>query len=126
MNEQKESFHYTYSAPQQAEIKRIREKYAPVTQAEDKMERLRRLDKSVTLPGTMAALAVGIISTLIFGVGMCCTLVWAELYFVPGIFIGLAGIGGIACAYPLFAYITKKRRQKLAPEILQLTDELAK
>lgn len=125
MNEQKESFHYTYSAPQQAEIKRIREKYAPDTPAEDKMERLRRLDKSVTTPGTVAALAVGIIGVLIFGVGMCCTLVWAELYFVPGIFIGLVGIGGIAFAYPLFAYITKKRRQKLAPEILQLTDELA-
>lgn len=125
MNEQKESFHYTYSAPQQAEIKRIREKYAPDTPAEDKMERLRRLDKSVTTPGTVAALAVGIIGALIFGVGMCCTLVWAELYFVPGIFIGLVGISGIAFAYPLFAHITKKRRQKLAPEILQLTDELA-
>lgn len=47
MEENKEVFSYTYSASQQAEIKGIREKYMPPTE-EDKMERLRRLDRSVT------------------------------------------------------------------------------
>ena len=70
MEEKKETFTFTYSASQQEEVKRIREKYAPATKEEDKMERLRRLDRTATKPGTMAALIVGIISTLIMGVGM--------------------------------------------------------
>lgn len=44
MEEKNATFNYTYSAEQQAEIKRIREKYTPPTQEEDKMEKLRRLD----------------------------------------------------------------------------------
>ena len=125
MDEKKEIFHYTYSASQQQEIRRIREKYMPPTQEEDKMEQLRKLDAGVTKPGTIASLIVGIISTLIFGVGMCCTMVWTDL-FVLGIVIGLAGLAGVISAYPLYVSITKKQRAKVAPEIMRLTDELMK
>ena len=125
MEEKKEAFHYTYSASQQQEIKRIREKYMPPTQEEDKMERLRRLDASVTRPGTIVSIIVGTISTLIFGVGMCCVLVWTDL-FVPGIVIGLVGLAGVGSAYPLYIFFSKKQRAKVAPEIMRLTDELMK
>lgn len=126
MEEKRETFTYTYSATQQEEIKRIREKYAPPTQEEDKMERLRKLDRDVTKPGLIAALIVGIVSTLIMGLGMCCTMVWGENLFVPGIVIGVIGIIGICAAYPLYIRVTKKQRDKLAPEIMRLTDELMK
>lgn len=126
MEEKPETFTYTYSAAQQEEIKQIREKYDPPTQEEDKMERLRRLDASVTKPGMIAALMIGIISTLVLGIGMCCTMVWAETLFVLGIIIGSVGILGICAAYPLYIRITNKRREKLAPEIMRLTDELMK
>ena len=46
-NEQN-GFSYTYSAKEQAELKRIRDKYTPPTEPEDKLERLRRLDAEVT------------------------------------------------------------------------------
>ncbi|MDE7297654.1 MAG: hypothetical protein K2N94_02350 [Lachnospiraceae bacterium] len=124
MEQKNETFTYNYSASEQAEIKKIREKYMP--KEESKMEQLRRLDESAAKPGTIAALIVGIISTLIMGFGMCCTMVWAESMFVPGIVIGVIGIAGVAAAYPLYLHITKKRREKLAPEILRLTDELMK
>lgn len=120
------TFTYTYSASQQEELKRIREKYAPPTEDEDKMERLRRLDASVTKPGMIAALIVGVISTLVMGFGMCCTMVWADTLFIPGIVIGVIGLIGVCAAYPLYSHITKKRREKLAPEIMRLTDELMK
>lgn len=126
MEDKKETFTYTYSASQQEEVKRIREKYAPAAREEDKMEQLRRLDRTATRPGTVVALVVGIISTLIMGLGMCCTMVWAETLFIPGVVIGVAGIIGICAAYPLYLRITKKRRGKLAPEIIRLTDELMK
>lgn len=124
MEENKETFTYTYSAKQQEEIKNIRQKYLPME--EDKMEQLLKLDESTTKPGTIAALIVGIISALILGVGMCCTMVWADTMFIPGIIIGIIGIAGLMSAYPLYTHITKKQREKLAPEIIRLTDELMK
>lgn len=124
--DEKKTFNYTYSASQQVEVKRIREKYEPTTQEEDKMERLRRLDRSVTKFGTIISLIVVIISLLIFGVGMCCTMVWADRFFIPGIIIGIVGIIGMIATYPIFTYVTKKRREKLAPEIIRLSDELMK
>ncbi|MDE6314341.1 MAG: hypothetical protein K2M46_12130 [Lachnospiraceae bacterium] len=125
MDGNNETFNYTYSSTQQEEIKNIREKYVPPTQEEDKMERLRRLDQSVMKPGTIVSLIAGIIGSLIFGVGMCCTMVWEGL-MIPGIIIGIFGIAGMIAAYPIYAHITKKHREKLAPEIIRLTDELMK
>ncbi|MBQ7936650.1 MAG: hypothetical protein IJ333_09955 [Clostridia bacterium] len=117
-----QSFNYTYSAKEQAEVKRIRDKYIP--REEDPMERLRRLDASVTEKGSVAALVVGILSALVLGVGMCCCLVWD--LFLWGIIIGAVGIVGVSLAYPLHQYVVQKERQKIAPEILRLTDELMK
>ena len=126
MEEKRGIFKYTYSASQQEEIKRIREKYAPATREEDKMEQLRRLDRAATKPGTAAALIVGTAGALTMGLGMCCTMVWGETLFIPGIVIGIAGIAGICAAYPLYLRVTKRRRDKLAPEIIRLSDELMK
>lgn len=53
MEVKSEVFNYTYSASQQAEIKGIREKYMPPTEKEDKMEQLRRRDRSVTKTGKL-------------------------------------------------------------------------
>lgn len=124
MEDKKETFQYTYSAKQQAEINSIREKYLP--RAESKLERLRKLDQSSTRPGTVAALLLGVVGLTLFGVGMCCTMVWADRLFIPGIVIGLLGIAGICGAYPLYGLITKKRREKIAPQILKLTEELSR
>ncbi len=119
---EQESFRYTYSAKEQDELKKIRQKYAPPE--EDQMEHLRRLDQSAIRPGIIAALSVGIISLLILGVGMCCCMVWMGDWFIPGIILGIVGMAGAASAYPLYSHMTKKRRERLAPEIMRLTDEL--
>ena len=119
----KETFSYTYSAKEQEEIKKIREKYIP--KEADKMEQLRRLDESVTQKGTVISLVVGIIGALILGTGMSMCMVWTEL-FVLGIIVGIVGIVMVSAAYPLYSYVTKKEREKIAPEIIRLTDELMK
>lgn len=119
----KETFSYTYSAKEQEEIKKIREKYVP--KEADKMEQLRRLDAGVTQKGTAISLVVGIIGALILGTGMSMCMVWTEL-FVLGIIVGIVGIVMVSAAYPLYSYVTKKEREKIAPEIIRLTDELMK
>ncbi len=127
MEEQKETFTYTYSAKEQEEIKKIRDKYAPSTKEESTMEQLRRLDASATKEASIVSLSVGIISALILGVGMCCTMIpgWKQ-YFVLGIVVGVVGIIGIIAAYPIYTHMVKRKRAKLAPEIMRLSDELMK
>ena len=133
-NQDKKGFSYTYSATEQAELKRIREKYSPPTEEEDKMARLRRLDASVTETAQIVALAFGVIGSLILGFGMslCMTELAAMLglsgtvAMVIGIIVGI--IGGVlaSLAYPAYNKIVKEKRKKLAPEIIRLTDELMK
>lgn len=121
MEEKDKTFTYAYSSKQQEEIKSIRQKYIP--HEESKMELLRKLDKSSEKRGTIVSIIIGTISTLIFGIGMCCVLVWTD-FFIPGIVIGIIGIIGIILAFPIFSIITKKEREKLAPQIIKLSDEL--
>ncbi len=133
MEEKKETFNYTYSAAQQEEIAAIRRKYAADTQpAEvDKMEQLRKLDAGVTNKASVVALCVGILSALIMGTGM--SLVMTDLgtklgmasALIPGIIIGIVGMAGVIAAYPLYQFVLKRQRAKVAPQILNLTDELS-
>ena len=123
-NNEKETFSYTYSAKEQEEIKNIRKKY--VAREEDKMEQLRRLDAGVTQKGTTAGLILGIIGTLTLGIGMSCCMVWKNIWFIPGIIVGIIGLVIISAAYPIYNRVVKKEREKIAPEILRLTDELMK
>lgn len=117
-------YNYTYSAKNQAEVREIRNKYIP--KEVDKLEQLRSLDASVTKKGTMVSLLVGTLGCLVLGIGMSCVMVWGENLFLIGVIIGIIGIVGISIAYPLYIYITRKERERIAPEILRLSDELLK
>ena len=131
MEENKEIFTYTYSARQQEEVRRILQKYTPPQ--EDKMELLRRLDKSAQQPGTIAGIALGVCGTLMLGLGvcgtlmlglgMCCTRVWTGV-FALGVAVGCTGIAVLALAYPMFLHLTKRRRAQLAPQIEALSREM--
>lgn len=123
MENNKETFEYTYSAKQQQEIESIRKKYLP--KEEDKMERIRKLDREAERPGMIASLATGVIGALMLGIGMCCTMVWGESLFVLGIFVGVIGSALIAAAYPLYKKVTRVQREKVAEQILALTNELS-
>lgn len=124
MENKNEAFEYTYSAQRQEEIEQIRRKYMP--KEDDKMELLRKLDRDVTRPGCIGAIVLGVAGCLILGIGMSCVMVWGGTLFVPGIIIGCVGIAVIIAAYPFYQASTKKQREKLAPQILALTEELSK
>ena len=133
-NQEQNGFTYTYSAKEQTELKRIREKYTVPTEAEDKMARLRRLDASVTNTAQAIALALGIVGALVLGFGMSlCMTDFADTLGLQGAAAMAVGIitgvfGGIlaSLAYPIYNAIVKAKRKKLAPEIIRLADELIK
>lgn len=120
----KDTFQYTYSAQEQEELQQIRRKYLP--KEESKMDKLRRLDAGASQKASLFSLIVGIIGALILGLGMSCCMVWAGPWFAPGIVIGIVGIGLICLAYPLYLRVLKKEQARIAPMVLQLTEELMK
>ena len=126
------SFKYTYSAKEQDEIRRIRQKYQD--REENGISRLRKLDAKVSQKATMVSLVLGIVGVLVMGTGM--SLIMTEfgsllgltgvLGLVVGVIIGLVGIIIVVLAYPVYNTVLKKEREKIAPEILRLTEELMK
>ena len=95
------------------------------------MEQLRKLDRHASQKAQAWSIALGVIGALILGTGM--SIAMTELsgflggtaMFI-GIPVGLIGIVLVALAYPVYNRILKKERQRIAPEILRLTDELLK
>ena len=127
--ENKEGFSFTYSAAQQQEVESIRKKYLP--KEEDSMEQLRKLHGIPTQKAQAASLAVGITGALILGTGMSFAMTdigaaLGGLAMVVGIAVGVVGMVLVALAYPIYNCVLRKQREKIAPEILQLTDELLK
>lgn len=133
-NNKQNSFSYTYSSQQQAEIKRIRERYSPSDEAQDKMKQLRTLDASVTRAATVTSLVFGIIGTLLLGFGMSLIMtdissfigIYGRTAFIWGVAVGCAGLILCFLAYPIYNAIARAKRKRLAPVILKLTDELMK
>lgn len=132
-NENNETgFKYTYSAKEQDEIMKIRQKYQ--AKEEDGMKKLRKLDAKTSQKATVIAIVLGVIGSLVLGSGM--SIVMTDIGKVIGVTgiagmivavsLGIVGIVMVALAYPVYIKVLKKEREKLAPEILKLTEELLK
>ncbi len=122
--ENKGAFNYRYSAANNREIENIRKKYLP--QEESKIDRLKRLDYQVQTAGMFQGLILGIIGCLIFGIGVCfCLDVFTA---APWLTVVLLILGTLIMlpAYPVYRRIARKTKERLAPEILKLSDEIIK
>ncbi len=124
-----ETFKMTYSAEQRQEIEAIRSKYIP--REPDKMAQLRALDESVGKKATMLSILIGVVGTLLLGLGMSLAMsdfgaALGAAAFPLGVGIGVVGLAILACAWPVYNRVVKQEREKIAPEILRLTDELMK
>ena len=104
------------------EIEEIRTKYLPKT--ENKLDKIRKLDESATRKATIQSIVVSLISSLIFGFGLYCVLVWKDSQFIQGIIIGIVGLCGMLLAFPLYSHILKVQRNKISEKIISLSDEL--
>lgn len=132
MDNNENKFQYTYSVKEQEELKKIREKYT--SKEETKLDRLRRLDKSASSKAQVVAITIGVIGALILGFGMSLAMtdigaalgLAENIAMIVGIAVGFVGGALVAVAHPIYRGVLKSERQKIAPEILRLTDELMK
>ena len=132
MEENNASFSYTYSGKEQAEVEKIRNKYLP--KEENKLEQLRKLDSIPQRNAQVWSLCLGVVGTLLLGSGMSLFMTdlgsglgfSQTLSLVLGILVGVFGMVLVALAHPVYLRVLKKEQQRIAPEILRLTDELMK
>ena len=116
------TFHYTYSAPENQEVLNIRKKYLP--REETKLDELKRLDRQVQASGVIESLCVGIGGALVFGLGMCLAMEVIGDAIWLGILLGLIGTAGMVAAYPTYRKFFTKAKNEYTPRILELTAEL--
>ena len=113
----------TYSADAQREMDAIVAKYVKqdAPKQETALDRMQKLDRAAESKAQIVGLAVGIVAALVLGLGMSCALVWGQLAI--GILVGLIGLAGVIAAYPLYQRALRQEREKIAPEIIRLSEE---
>lgn len=108
-----------------AEIKTIERIRASYTEKEiTKFDELKELDKKVKRPAQIFAYVYGALSSLVLGTGMCFAMKVIGNSMALGIGIGLVGIALTITTYPIFKAILKRRKNKYAPKIFELSDSL--
>ena len=121
MNEN--AFSYTYSASENQEVLRIRQKYLP--KEETKLEELKRLDSLVQNSGVIQGLCTGIGGCLVFGLGLCLAMEVIGHMIWLGIILGLIGTAGMLAAFPIYRKIFNKAKARHSPRILELAAQLS-
>ncbi len=125
MNDKKDIFEYTYSAPTESEKKEIeiiRQKYANEGKTETPIERLKRLDAKVKTTANCVAIILGVVGCLIFGTGLTMVIEWQ--LWVYGIVVMTFGSLPMILAYPAYNMAFKKGKKKYGDEILKLSNQL--
>ena len=111
-------------------VEKIRSQYTE--QAHTELDELKALDAKVKKPAYGFGYTYGSIGAVIMGAGMSLVMtgigkvIGLTSALVPGIIVGLAGLVLVALAYPVYNRTQKKARERIAPQILKLTDELLK
>ena len=118
-------FEFTYTAPterERREVGSLRKQYLPEEKNTDKLARLRKLDEKVKTPPQILALTLGVVGTLIFGLGLTMILEWSLIAW--GAIVAVIGIVPLALAYPIYRWLFKKLQDKHREEILRLSEEI--
>ena len=109
-------------------VQKIRTQYTEKQHTE--LDALKALDTKVKKPANVFGYIFGSISAVIMGAGM--SLVMTDIgamiglasAMIPGIVIGVVGLGMALSTYPIYKKILSSRKKKYAPEILELSERI--
>jgi len=94
-----------------------------------KVVALKKLDRKAKLPANITAYTLGIISSLVLGVGMCFSMqvIGTESRFnmMLGIVLGIIGIAGVSVNYFVYKKLLENGKQKYAADIIRLASEIS-
>ena len=104
----------------------IAKDYAP--KESSKLVALKKLDNKAKLPATIFTYSWGIVSALVFGIGMCLAMqvIGSGLAgMVLGIVVGIIGMIGCGVNYPIYKKMLEKSKAKYAYEIVELARQIS-
>jgi len=111
-------------------VQKIRTQYTEKQHTE--LDELKALDAKVKKPANVFAYTYGSIGAIVLGAGM--SLVMTDIgaiiglasAMIPGIAVGVLGLGMAVSTYPIYKGILNSRKKKYAPEILALSEKIMK
>ena len=102
--------------------------YEYAVKDESKVIALKKLDARAKRPATIFAYALGVIATLLLGVGMCLSMgvigSGSTALKVVGIVVGIVGIAGASANYPIYKKLLAAGKKKYAFDIIRLANEI--
>ena len=101
----------------------IAKDYAP--KENSKIKALRKLDNRAKLPATIFTYSCGIISSLVFGLGMSLAMKVIGNSMALGIIIGIIGMIGCGVNYPIYKRMLANGKAKYAYEIVELARQIS-
>ena len=109
-------------------VQKIRTQYTEAKHTE--LDELKALDAKVKKPANVFAYTYGSLSAIVMGAGM--SLVMTDIgamiglsgTMVPGIAIGIVGMGMALSTYPIYKKMLASRRKKYASQILELSEKI--
>jgi hypothetical protein len=101
----------------------IAKEYAPKDNS--KIIALRKLDAKAKMPATIFTYTCGIVSSLVFGTGMCLAMQVIGNNMILGIIIGVIGMIGCGFNYPIYKRLLENGKKKYAYEIVELAREIS-
>lgn len=106
---------------------KIAAEYAP--KETSKVLALRKLDRRAKLPANVLSYALGIITSLVMGAGMCLSMGVigdkSVMIMTLGITMGIVGIIGMSINYPIYRRMVASGKQRYAADIMRLADEIS-
>lgn len=111
-------------------VEKIRSQYTE--QEHTGLEELKALDAKVKRPANVFGYIHGSVGAVVMGAGMSLvmtdigTKIGLTATLVPGIAVGIAGMGMVLSTYPIYKKILNSRKKKYAHQILELSDRITK
>ena len=111
-------------------VEKIRSQYTE--QEHTELEELKALDAKVKRPANVFGYIHGSVGAVVMGAGMSLvmtdigTKIGLTATLVPGIAVGIAGMGMVLSTYPIYKKILNSRKKKYAGQIMELSDRIMK
>lgn len=111
-------------------VEKIRSQYTEREHTE--LDALKALDAKVKKPVNVFGFTYGSIGAIVMGAGMSLVMtdigamIGLSAAMVPGIVIGIVGMGMALTTYPIYKKMLSNRKKKFAPQIMELSDRLMK
>ena len=111
-------------------VEKIRSQYTE--QEHTELDELKELDAKVKKPARVFGYTYGSIGTIVMGAGM--SLVMTDIgamlgmneTLLPGIVVGVVGLGMVLTTYPICRRILNSRKKKCAGKIMELSERIMK